>query len=972
MGPRTVPPAAALAALLAALALAGPAPSAPQTAPSRPEVLVGFEPGVSLSGQRAALARAGATAKARFAPIRGFLASAPVGQRARVLAALRRDPRVRYAEPNVRFHADQTPDDPSFGQLWGLDNSGQAVSGVTGTPDADIDAPEAWSVTTGSPDVTVGIIDTGVDYTHPDLAANIWINPGENCAGCRNDGIDNDGNGYVDDWHGWDFINNDDNPFDDNGHGTHVAGTIGAVGDNGTGVAGVNWSARLMPLKFLGANGAGDAADAVRAVLYATSMGAVVTNNSWGGDEYSQALADAIAQADAHGSLFVAAAGNSLSDNDLTANYPSNYDLPNVVAVAATTNRDARAWFSNYGAKTVDVGAPGASILSTWPGGSYRYLDGTSMAAPHVTGAVALTKAAFPTASAEGIKALLLRTVDPNASLAGRTSTGGRLNVANAVSCAGAPQVWLDAPASSFNVDVGDSVDVRVLAGRCGDPAGVTVSATVNGAPLELASRGDGLYAGSYTPDGPGAISVTASASDGSTTDSMGVSGTATQVYPIVPGGSPVTVATTAAGENARLTFEGDAGQRVSLKITDVTIGASCCSSAKVSILKPDGTTLVAPGYFGTNGGFLDTRTLPLGGSYTIVIDPQSGATGSATLTLYDVPPDQVATIVPGGSDATVTTTVPGQNARLTFAGVAGRQVSLTLDDVSIGLSCCSSAKVSILKPDGTTLVSPGFFGTNGGFVDAKMLPVSGSYTIVIDPQSNATGSATLTLYDVPPDASASITLGGAPVSVTATVPGQDARLTFAGVGGKRISLKLTDVSIGPSCCSSAKVSILKPDGTALVSPTPFGLNGGFVDTKSLPVSGTYTISIDPQSSAVGSATATLYDVPPDASTTVAIGGPSATLTTSVPGHNALATFSGAALQKVTLKLTNVTIGPSCCSSAKVSLIRPDGSTLLAPTYFGTTGKTLALQLSTSGTYSVVIDPQSMATGSLVLTLTPA
>src|SRR6266550_3945083 len=425
MGPRTVPPAAALAALLAALALAGPAPSAPQSAPSGPEVLVGFEPGVSLSGQRAALSHAGAAAEERFAPIRGFLASAPVGQRARVLAALRRDPRVRYAERNVRFHADQTPDDPSFGQLWGLENVGQAVSGVTGTPDADIDAPEAWSVTTGSPDVTVGIIDTGVDYMHPDLASNIWINPGENCAGCRNDGIDNDGNGYVDDWHGWDFINNDNDPFDDNGHGTHVAGTIGAVGDNGNGVAGVSWSVRLMPLKFLGANGAGDAADAVRAVLYATSMGAVVTNNSWGGDEYSQALADAIAQADAHGSLFVAAAGNSLSDNDLTANYPSNYDLPNVVAVAATTNRDARAWFSNYGLKSVDLGAPGASILSTWPGGSYRYLDGTSMAAPHVTGAVALTSAAFPTASAEGIKALLLRTVDPNASLAGRTSTGG-------------------------------------------------------------------------------------------------------------------------------------------------------------------------------------------------------------------------------------------------------------------------------------------------------------------------------------------------------------------------------------------------------------------------------------------------------------------------------------------------------------------------------------------------------------------
>ena len=970
MGPRTVPPAAALAALLAALALAAPAPSAPQTVPSRPEVLVGFEPGVSLSGQRAALARAGAAAKARFAPIRGFLASVPAGRRAGVIAALRRDPRVRYAEPNVRFHADRTADDPLFGQLWGLDNSGQAVSGVTGTLDADIDAPEAWSISTGSSAVTVGVIDTGIDYTHPDLASNIWVNPGENCPGCRNDGIDNDGNGYVDDWHGWDFINNDNNPFDDNGHGTHVAGTIGAVGNNGAGVAGVNWSVRLMPLKFLGANGAGDAADAVRAVLYASSMGAVVTNNSWGGDEYSQALADAIAQADSHGSLFVAAAGNSFSDNDVTANYPSNYDLPNVVAVAATTNRDARAWFSNYGAKTVDLGAPGASILSTWPGNSYRSLDGTSMAAPHVTGAVALAKAAFPTASGEGIKALLLRTVDPNTSLTGRTSTGGRLNVGNAVSCAGAPQVWLDSPASPFSANVGDSVEVRVLAGRCGDPAGVSVSAAVNGEPLALVPRGDGLYTGSFTPSAPGAISVTASASDGSTADSEDSSGTATQVYPIVPGGPPVTVATTVAGENARLTFEGAAGQRVSLKITDVTIGTSCCSSAKVSILRPDGSTLVAPAYFGTNGGFLDTRTLGVNGTYTIVIDPQAGAAGSATLTLYDVPPDQVGTIAPGGSDGTVTTTVPGQNARLTFAGAAGRQVSLALTDVSIGLSCCSSAKVSILKPDGTNLVAPAPFGSNGEFVDTRLLPVSGTYTIVVDPQSNATGSATLTLYDVPPDASAAITPGGAPASITTTVPGQDGRLTFSGVGGRRMSLRLTDVSIGLSCCSSAKVSILKPDGTTLVAPALFGSNGGFVDTKSLPVSGTYTISIDPQDAAVGSATVALYDVPADASATLAIGGPSATVAMTVPGQNALATFSGAALQKVTLRLTNVTIGASCCTSAKVSVLKPDGSNLLAPTFFGTTAKTLTLQLAAAGTYSIVIDPQGIATGSATLGLT--
>jgi hypothetical protein len=970
MGPRSVPPAAVFAALLAALLTAGPAPSARPHAQPSTEIIVGFGPGVSASAQRALLARFGATSKERFAPIRAYLASVPAGRQATVISALERNPSVRYAEPNVRFHIDQVPNDTSFAKLWGLDNSGQTVNGTAGIADADIDAPQAWSISTGSSDVTVGVIDTGVDYNHPDLSANIWINPGENCLGCRNDGIDNDGNGYVDDWHGWDFLNNDNDPFDDNGHGTHVAGTIGAVGNNGDGVAGVNWSVRLMPLKFLGADGAGDAADGVRAVLYASSMGAVVTNNSWGGDGYSQALADTISEADSRGSLFVAAAGNSFMNTDTSPNYPSGYDLPNVIAVAATDQNDGRAWFSNYGRRSVDLGAPGTNIYSTWPGASYQFLDGTSMAAPQVTGAVALAKAGFPAASPPGLKALLLRSVDPNASLTGRTTTGGRLNVGSALACSGAPRVWLDSPSPGFDVDVGQPIAVRVLAGLCGDPAGLTVEASVNGASLALVPRGDGLYAGSYVPTGADALTVTASASYGPTTDAQTVSGTATHVYPIVPGGDPVTVTTTAADENARLTFDGSAGQRISLKLTNVTIGTSCCSSAKVSILKPDGTVLLAPASFGTNGGFIDTKTLILSGTYTIVIDPQNAATGSATVTLYDVPPDTTAVIVPGGSDVTMSTTVPGQNARLTFEGSAGRQVSLKLTAVTIGTSCCSSAKISILKPDGSTLVSPGLFGTNGGFIDTKRLPVSGRYTIVIDPQSNAVGSATVTLYDVPPDFTAAIVPGGAPVTVTAAVPGQDAALTFTGGAGQRISLTLTAVSFGTSCCSSAKVSILKPDGSTLVSPAPFGTSGGFVDTKTLPVSGTYAIVIDPQSSAVGSATVTLYDIPPDVTAALAIGGPPATLATTVPGQNGAATFSGAAGQNVTLRLTNVTIGTSCCSSAKVSILKPDGSTLLAATFFGANGKTIALQLSASGAYRIVIDPQSYATGSVTLSLT--
>jgi subtilisin family serine protease len=971
MGPRSVRPAAALAAMLAALLGAGPASSTRPHQPARAEILVGFEAGVAASTQRDLVMRLGAVVEERFRPIRVLLASVPADGRDRVIAALERDPRVRYAEPNVRFHVDELPNDSLFTQSWGLDNSGQAVNGLAGKADADIDATEAWAITTGSPDVTVGVIDTGVDYSHPDLAANIWINPGEDCAGCRNDRIDNDGNGFVDDWHGWDFINNDNDPYDDNGHGTHVAGTIGAVGDNGRGVAGVNWNVMLMPLKFIGANGSGEASDAVRAVLYASAMGAEVTNNSWGGDGYSQALADAIAEADAHGSLFVAAAGNSFTNTDASPNYPSGYDLPNVIAVAATDQNDARAWFSNYGSRSVDLGAPGTNILSTQPGASYQFLDGTSMAAPHVAGAAALVRGASPSASDVGVKALLFRTVDANTSLAGKTTTGGRLNVGRAVACAGAPQLWLDAPAPAFSLDVGQTLPVRILAARCGDPAGVTVDATVNGSPITLAARGDGLYAGSFTATEPGGITVQATATADGGTDVQTAVGSATQVYPIAPGGDPVTVTTTAPEENARLAFDGGAaGQRISLKLTDVTIGTSGFSSAKVSILKPDGGTLLAPTYFGTSGGFVDTKTLPVEGRYTIIIDPQSSASGSVTLTLYDVPPDVSASISASGPDVTVAAEVPGQNARLTFAGGAGQRISLKLTNVTIGTSGFSSAKVSIHNPDGSTLVAPTYFGTGGGFVDAKTLPVAGTYVILIDPQSNAVGQATLTLYDVPPDAAASIVPGGSATTVAMTVPGQNGRLSFSGTAGRRISLMLTNVSIGTSGSASAKVSISTPSGGPLVAPTYFGTSGGFVDLTALPATGTYTILIDPQSNSTGGVTATLYDVPPDASAALAVGGSSATLSMGVPGQNGSATFTGAAGQGVTLRLTSVTIGTSGFSSAKISILKPDGATLLSPTYFGTSGKTIALQLPANGGYRIVLDPQSFSTGNATLALT--
>ncbi|MBI4231006.1 MAG: choice-of-anchor D domain-containing protein [Planctomycetes bacterium] len=334
------------------------------------------------------------------------------------IARLRAHPRVEYAEPNSIVRADLLPDDPRFPELWGLRNTGQNG----GTPGADIHAEMAWNVSTGSRTVRVAVIDTGIDYTHPDLAANIWANPDEIPA----NGIDDDHNGFVDDLRGWDFVNDDNDPRDDMGHGTHVAGTIGAVGDNGTGVAGVDWQVSLVPVKFLDAGGSGTTADAVAAVDYAAALGVDVMNASWGSTEDSRALYDAIAGGG--GSLFVAAAGNDALDNDAVPHFPSNYDLPNVIAVAATDRHDLKADFSDWGATTVDLGAPGVDILSTIPGGGYGLASGTSMAAPHVSGVAALVRAAAPGIEIAQMRQRLLDSVDPIPALSGITVSGGRLN----------------------------------------------------------------------------------------------------------------------------------------------------------------------------------------------------------------------------------------------------------------------------------------------------------------------------------------------------------------------------------------------------------------------------------------------------------------------------------------------------------------------------------------------------------------
>lgn len=378
----------------------------------------GWVPPAEIAGIRTGL---NATVIARFGSIGAELWDVRGTTVPDAIAAYQGDARIQYIEPNYVVRADDTfPNDPEFVRLWGLHNTGQ----TNGTVDADIDAPEAWDIGTGA-SVLIGIIDTGVDWAHEDLADNIYTNPNEIPA----NGLDDDGNGFIDDIHGWDFVNNDNNPFDDAGHGTHVAGTIAGVGNNSIGVVGVSWHAQILPIKFLGAGGSGTTADAILAVQYATLMGARLTNNSWGGGGFSTALRDAIAAAGEAGYLFVAAAGNSGVDIDAFPHYPSSYDLDNIISVASTTDHDDLSSFSNYGLNSVDLGAPGSDIFSTLPSNNYGFNSGTSMATPHVSGALGLLLGAAPTMGALEARDRVLNAVDLIPALANRSVTGGRLNV---------------------------------------------------------------------------------------------------------------------------------------------------------------------------------------------------------------------------------------------------------------------------------------------------------------------------------------------------------------------------------------------------------------------------------------------------------------------------------------------------------------------------------------------------------------
>ena len=455
------------------------------------------------------------------------LVALPAGKSVeQALERYRRDPNVLYAEPNYLYQLTTVPNDPRYPELWGMDNAGQ----TGGTLDADINAPEAWDITTGSPDLVIGVLDTGIDYNHEDLSTNVWVNPGE----IAGNGVDDDGNGYIDDIHGINGVTGTGDPMDDLDHGTHVSGTIAGRGDNQIGVTGVSWSASVVGCKAFSSTGG--SLDAILACMdyflelktrTENPVNIIATNNSWGGGPFSQALYDAVEAHRQAGILFIAAAGNDFgNDNDANPFYPATYDLDNIISVLATDHDDRIANFSNLGARSVDVGAPGQDVLSSLPGNRYGTFSGTSMATPHVTGLAGLLKAQDPSRSPQAIKNLILTGGTATAATAANTLSGRRIRADSSLTCTDRVLTNRFAPAGNSQVvAVGEEVALGVLSINCeapnDDPQTVTVSP--GGERIELVDAGGtGQFEGTFTPPALGAYRLAFSNGDTVTVAAIG------------------------------------------------------------------------------------------------------------------------------------------------------------------------------------------------------------------------------------------------------------------------------------------------------------------------------------------------------------------------------------------------------------------------------------------------------------------
>jgi YD repeat-containing protein len=612
------------------------------------------------------------------------------------------------------------------------------------------------------------------------------------------------------------------------------------------------------------------------------------------------------------------------------------------LAMDLRPGQNARLAFSGLAGQRVGLGFTGV----TNPGSDVSVLnpDGTTLVAATFVGTSgeAITPAPLPTTGAYAVL------VDPRRINAGALTVTLSQDVVGAIAIGGPP--------------------VGLTLSRAGQNARLTFSGTATQpVTLQIAAGAAGSDVSILNPDGTTLAGPSFAGSSGGTVGqtTLPVSGTYTVVVDprgintgnmtlmlfdmsdvtgtIAIGGPDVTVSITRPGQKARLTFSGVTGQHVSLTAAAGAVGSD------VSILKPDGTTLAPASFAGSTGGFIDQQALPATGTYTVLVTPRSTNTGSLTLTLIDAT-DVTGAIAIGGPAVTVAIPRAGQNARLTFGGVTGRLVSVQMAAGAVG------SDVFILNPDGTVLAGPSFAGSTGGAIGQTTLPATGTYTVLINPRTTNTGSISVTLLDMS-DVTGAIVIGGPDVAITIARANQNARLTFNGSVGQQVSLSIAAGAVG------SDVSILNPDGTTLAPASFAGSTGGFIDQRTLPSTGEYTVLIDPRSTNTGSMTLALLDAT-DVTGSIAIGGPDVTVVIARPGQNSRLTFSGSAGKLVGLQMAAGAVG------SDVFILNPEGTVLAGPSFAGSTGGSIGqTALPVTGTYTVLINPRTTNTGSISVTL---
>jgi subtilisin family serine protease len=599
-----------------------------------------------------------------------------------LMRALANHPDLAYIEPNNVIHAiSTTPNDTYFSLMWGLSNTGQSILGTSGTPGDDIHALSAWDVSTGSKSIVVGVVDTGVDYNHIDLAPNIWSAPSSFTVTFGTTNITCPAGS-----HGFNAINRTCDPLDDNDHGSHVSGTIGAQGNNDTGVTGINWTANIMGLKFLDSSGSGSVSDAVDAIDFAIQVKNIfganganvrVLSNSWGGSGFSSSLLNEIQLANSNNMLFVVAAGNDGVNIDSNPQYPAvfsapAYNAPNVVTVAATDSSDARASFSNYGSTSVQLGAPGVNIASTVRGDNYAYFSGTSMATPHVSGSAALILSVC-SLNTSNLKSAILNNVDPVAGMAGITTTGGRLNLDRAIrSCAGTvnPDFALAPTPTIRTMGAGSTTTYIISVAPTGRFNG-SVNFTMSGLPAGAT--------GSFSPNplsGPGSSTLTVN------TSNTVVPGTYSLIVTGVSGSLTHTT-------NAKLIVSAPTVTLSSTSVSFANQAVNTTSGSKSVTLTNNGPgTLTIAGIAdtGTNpGDFAETTTCPISPAalaananctISITFTPAAAGIRSAAVTITDNGSGSPQTVAVNGTGIATSPLVPWPNGYLyqaTFTVAAGQ-----------------------------------------------------------------------------------------------------------------------------------------------------------------------------------------------------------------------------------------------------------------------------------------------------------